>query len=574
MSRIRKIRKLFQITCSNERYIRNTKKRRKLDPETVFYLQKNTAELLDLTDEASSCQFSLKKLSGTRIIVSDQNLPREFCKRPGQFYIRILASWERNLSDRELLKTEEGMQLQQDLFCADVILTAADLPFQRLFDRVYSGTISSFSQEELFHQIQRLEKNGQIVTEEKVKKYTDRKNILFFVGEFKKNGITSSFLSLIHRINLEKRNYIACFSRDMPEKEKTIFDRLPEEVDLLCIDKKGYTPKEYLLRQLYFLKGIQFSSTIPAIDAFYQRQYRKIFQNIRADVIINYTGYDTDMIRLLSYADKNIIYIHSDMLQEQKLKKAQHLPTLQEYYPRYTAAAAVSEQSLNVAKKITEEKGSFYLTRNLHDAADIRKRAEQELSIQDAERANCSEEELKKCLAIVRDRFITIGRFSKEKGHDMLIRAFAHYQKEYPDSCLILIGGYGDQYDALQKLISQLQLGGKVLLIQSIQNPMPILKRCSLFLLSSLYEGLGLVLLEADTLHLPVLSTNIPGPAEFMQQYGGTLVEASEKGLYEGMLAWKSGAIKVLQIDYDERNQNCEEQFENMLTDVESDAER
>lgn len=68
-----------------------------------------------------------------------------------------------------------------------------------------------------------------------------------------------------------------------------------------------------------------------------------------------------------------------------------------------------------------------------------------------------------------------------------------------------------------------------------MKNPMPILKKCDLFILSSIYEGLGLVMLEADSLGIPVFSTDVHGPSNFLKQYGGYLVEDSTEGILQGM---------------------------------------
>ena len=64
---------------------------------------------------------------------------------------------------------------------------------------------------------------------------------------------------------------------------------------------------------------------------------------------------------------------------------------------------------------------------------------------------------------------------------------------------------------------------------------MSILKKCDLFILSSLYEGLGLVILEADTLGVPVISTDVEGPKGFMEEHGGFLVPNNEDGILWGM---------------------------------------
>ena len=55
-------------------------------------------------------------------------------------------------------------------------------------------------------------------------------------------------------------------------------------------------------------------------------------------------------------------------------------------------------------------------------------------------------DELKDILNSDARKMITIGRFSPEKGHDLLLQAFDKYYGENPNSYLIIIGGHGDLY--------------------------------------------------------------------------------------------------------------------------------
>ena len=94
-----------------------------------------------------------------------------------------------------------------------------------------------------------------------------------------------------------------------------------------------------------------------------------------------------------------------------------------------------------------------------------------------------------------------------------------------------------------------------------MRNPMPVLKRCDLFMLPSKYEGLGLVLLEADTLGLPVYATDILGPKGFMNENGGLLVPDTSEGVLDGMLLFAAGSISPMNIDYSVYNKKAADKF-------------
>src|SRR5699024_2665281 len=101
--------------------------------------------------------------------------------------------------------------------------------------------------------------------------------------------------------------------------------------------------------------------------------------------------------------------------------------------------------------------------------------------------------------------------------------------------------------------------------IKSIDNPFPILKRCDLFILSSYYEALGLVLLEADTCGIPCIATDVRGPRGFLKKYNGTLVENSEEGILKGMNDFMQGKVKCMNFDAEKYNQQVKKEYEKIF---------
>ena len=93
---------------------------------------------------------------------------------------------------------------------------------------------------------------------------------------------------------------------------------------------------------------------------------------------------------------------------------------------------------------------------------------------------------------------------------------------------------------------------------------MPILKRCDLFILSSFYEGWPIVLMEADTLNLPIFATDING-TQWMKEYGGYIVNNDEDGILQGMYDFMEGKVTNLNIDYKYYNERAIEEFYSIL---------
>ncbi len=110
---------------------------------------------------------------------------------------------------------------------------------------------------------------------------------------------------------------------------------------------------------------------------------------------------------------------------------------------------------------------------------------------------------------------INVARFHFQKRHDILLKAFAKSKL----NCKLLLVGKGSKKEELKikLLIKELNLTDKVELIGFKKNPYPLIKNAKLFVLSSDFEGFGMVLVESLILNTPIVSTNcISGPSEIM----------------------------------------------------------
>lgn len=100
-----------------------------------------------------------------------------------------------------------------------------------------------------------------------------------------------------------------------------------------------------------------------------------------------------------------------------------------------------------------------------------------------------------------------IGRFCEQKNHSFLIDVFYEYHKMNSSSCLVLIGS-GVLKQFVEKKVCDLGLSDNVIFLGEIDNPQDMYNMFDLFLFPSLYEGLAIVMIEAQANGVPCLVSN------------------------------------------------------------------
>ena len=137
-----------------------------------------------------------------------------------------------------------------------------------------------------------------------------------------------------------------------------------------------------------------------------------------------------------------------------------------------------------------------------------------------------------------------VGRLTEQKDFPTLIQAFAQVRQLRPLRLLIL--GDGSARPALEALIRHLHLEQDVSLPGFVENPYAYMSRASLFILSSRWEGLPTVLIEALFCGVRVISTDCPsGPREILAdgQHGALIPVQDVTALAKTIVLAMDGGI-------------------------------
>lgn len=404
-----------------------------------------------------------------------------------------------------------------------------------------------------------------------------KRNVLIFGGALFNNGITTSLFNLLSQVDKEKHNYILLYKMEDVKKHPEVLERLPEGVAMLGFSNGiSLGIWDFLLYKVWTKKGIlPYRLIEPITDKIAKWDSRRLFAGCKLDKLIHFSGYSNDMVTIFRGVSCNkTIYVHNDMEKEVKERHLLRSEILTRAYQEYDSVAVVTEDIKGCAERIAkklparvEKMAEISVAKNIIDYQRVLTMAQQEMVLDVRTKMNVSMEKLQEILAGTATKFINVGRFSPEKGHERLLHAFDRIYKENPDTYLFIVGSRGTLYDETMRKAQELDSYDHIVIIYYLPNPFVLLKQCDYFVFSSFYEGFGLVLAEADILGVRCVSTDIPGPRLFMKKYGGTLVEDSEQGVYDGMKMCLDGKIAhTLSVDYAEYNKEAVAEFERIAT--------
>jgi glycosyltransferase involved in cell wall biosynthesis len=111
---------------------------------------------------------------------------------------------------------------------------------------------------------------------------------------------------------------------------------------------------------------------------------------------------------------------------------------------------------------------------------------------------------------------LNVAREEPQKGHALLLQAFVRVLEGHPDSLLILAGRPGRSSAEIARIIDREGLNGVVQRLGERRDVADLLVAADLFVVSSLYEGLGGAVVEASGLRLPTVAFDVPAVVEIL----------------------------------------------------------
>ncbi|MEG1410478.1 MAG: glycosyltransferase family 4 protein [Romboutsia sp.] len=169
----------------------------------------------------------------------------------------------------------------------------------------------------------------------------------------------------------------------------------------------------------------------------------------------------------------------------------------------------------------------FYLENTNYANEDNIKILSNAIDIDDIEKQNIKNIDIYRKYNIPKNKNIIgyVGRLIELKGLIPFIKEFSNYKEEFKDSVILLVGS-GEKESEIKDLIKSLKLEEYFILTGNQENVYEIYPIIDVFILPSLYEGLPMVILEAMSFKIPIVSMNVGSIKELVKdEKSGYLIE-------------------------------------------------
>jgi glycosyltransferase involved in cell wall biosynthesis len=338
--------------------------------------------------------------------------------------------------------------------------------------------------------------------------------ILFHITDFGKGGREMSLLAWLK--TLDRRLFALGVSVAYPTDELAFWraHSIPEDVPVHVLASSKWMRALHSRRRQRelrpHLKLLHKVLTYCVIRPFAGLRFRQIARDY--DVVCDFDF----SLRQLAGSGKTPWFgvSHFSLATRLRNKSARHIGRRVKQYARYDAIAVLTPDMFREAQQLIEGRPVHIV--ELPNVIDV-----------DALR-------LKARAPIERPAetfIVSVARLDEgQKDHKTLIRAFAQLRERQLSTADLVLIGEGRDEAALEQLAVELGIRPSVHFLGFCPNPFPYIRQAEMLVLSSRYEGFGMVLGEAMALGTPVISTDCPtGPRDLLEDgLGGLLVPVGD----------------------------------------------
>lgn len=321
--------------------------------------------------------------------------------------------------------------------------------------------------------------------------------ILFNLGVFGKHGVEHALINLIQNIKTPELE-IMVHEIYEPDQKSPLLSEISEKITFKCS-----LPRSTFWGYIHMTRRKRIISKI--IDALGIFQIHKIItKSINAmnlDLIIDY---DLSLLRSAKNIDTPIIGCFHFRPKNFRSSNASKLKRIGKRLNCYDKLIVLCPEMLFEARMVWPQLADkFIVLPNSIDTDKIYKKSNHSIQFLEGIEAQ--------------KYFITVARLTHQKNIHLLLQAF-HESKNLGGEWKLIIIGEGEDKSSLIEMAKQLHILDEVFFLGYQENPYPYIKNAGAFVSSSREEGFPVSLIEAITLHCPIISLACPtGPSDILE---------------------------------------------------------
>lgn len=494
----------------------------------------------------------LKLLATAEYILTNSALDPFFIKRNHQKCIHLSCESSMIPQDNKSNLTDVA-NLQRNFYQMDKIIVDSEAHAYQLADKyslrnIYQGDVavcpfSNHSGAKVISPYIFQNKLDALIKE--IKLSNNKETALVLGGGFWDNGVTTALLNTFNNIDLDKRNYVVLLGEKQLKKEyefrirnlpqSITFYPFPEQVTAGVFDRFLYLA--YMKFEWFDSKWVR-----KKVAEVVKNDYRRITGNLKIDHIIHFTGFGNRYSELVKHAPSEVntvMYVHTDMFAEYEAKKNFSKKITFSTYERVSKVAVVHENlKTALIKELPFIRDKLYVMNNFLGEERTRELGSADLlstlvavEMEFGDKSRLISDLDNESISI----FINIGRFDYQKGHDRLIEAFEMVYQKDSRVRLVIIAPHGPLRDQTLATVANSSASNGIYILGRMSNPYALLAKCDCFVLSSYYEGLGLVVYEALAVGISVVTVDLKETIGYLQNNEAIIVNGATEELAEGM---------------------------------------
>lgn len=402
----------------------------------------------------------------------------------------------------------------------------------------------------------------------------EKETAIVLGGAFWDNGVTTSLLNTFDHIDLSARNYVVLLGQKQLKKDyefrvrgladEITFYPFPETLTAGVVDRFLYLA--YMRFEWFDSKWVR-----QRIGKLVRNDYKRIFGDLKVDHLVHFTGFGNRYAELIKHAPcgvNTVMYVHTDMPAEYKAKKNFSKKIIYSAYEAVDKVAVVHENlRAGLIQELPAIQNKLCVMNNFLGEERIRALARADLytSLEDVEMLHGKKVDMtiylkSKDMTV----FTNIGRFDYQKGHERLIQAFEAIYEKNSATRLVIVAPHGPLRDATLEQARKSSACYAIYILGRMSNPYALLSKSSCFVLSSHYEGLGLVVYEALAVGTAVVTVDLEETIGYLQNNEAIIVNNSMEGLKEGMETYLTG-YPVNAFDFSVPKEMSKREFEQLF---------